>query len=197
MLSSSTLATHLLACSGWGIHAYPHCHAMQPRHQGIAGRPTARCRSSKRTLVVRRGFGDDLLDYIQGMTCPGQHDAWQVPEGYSGRNSSLIAATFPLMHLAERSMQACTIRCHFLSASAHRITWYLLHAAGPKLRKWYGEGERMPRDGGNLGDDLEPGGPLEERAVVPRTAVLVTNADSPTAEQVVLQLILARCVRVL
>lgn len=55
----------------------------------------------------------------------------------------------------------------------------------------------MPRDGGNLGDDLEPGGPLEERAVVPRTAVLVTNADSPTAEQVVLQLILARCVRVL
>ena len=55
----------------------------------------------------------------------------------------------------------------------------------------------MPRDGGDLGDDLEPGGLMEEEADVPRTAVLVTDADSPTAEQVVLQLILARCVRVL
>lgn len=51
----------------------------------------------------------------------------------------------------------------------------------------------MPRDGGMPGDDdMGTESPLQEEADVPRTAVLVTNADSPTAEQVVLQLILAR-----
>ena len=62
---------------------------------------------------------------------------------------------------------------------------------GPKLRKWYGEGE-LPQDGGSTivdnmpkPEDILPGD-------VERDAILVTDADSPTGEQVVLQLILAR-----
>ena len=65
-------------------------------------------------------------------------------------------------------------------------------AAGPKLRKWYGEGERMPKDGSSPLDDGDLEAPLQAASDVPRTAVLVTDADSPLAEQVVLQLILAR-----
>ncbi|GLI62964.1 hypothetical protein VaNZ11_005821, partial [Volvox africanus] len=55
--------------------------------------------------------------------------------------------------------------------------------AGPKLRKWYGAGER-PVDGG---EEQEPDEPDTMSDVV-----LVTDADSPIGEQVVLQLILAR-----
>ena len=65
-------------------------------------------------------------------------------------------------------------------------------AAGPKLRKWYGEGERMPKDGGGSLEDYGTEAPLEDEPDVLRTAVLVTDADNPLAEQVVLQLILAR-----
>ncbi|KAK9917088.1 hypothetical protein WJX75_000779 [Coccomyxa subellipsoidea] len=63
--------------------------------------------------------------------------------------------------------------------------------AGPKLRKWYGEGERMPVDGGGdvMADEPDTS-ELEEDGV--RDAILVTDADSPTAEQIVLQLILSR-----
>ena len=65
-------------------------------------------------------------------------------------------------------------------------------AAGPKLRKWYGEGERMPKDGGGSFEDGETDVSGQMDSDVPRTAILVTDADSPLAEQVVLQLILAR-----
>ncbi len=62
-------------------------------------------------------------------------------------------------------------------------------AAGPKLRKWYGEGER----GAAVAQPRGPGGaPRGEPDAPARTAVLVTDADSPTGEQIVLQLILAR-----
>lgn len=57
-------------------------------------------------------------------------------------------------------------------------------AAGPKLRKWYGEGER--KQGGK--DKRDPQGEQDE----PGDAILVTDADSPIGELVLLQLILAR-----
>lgn len=62
---------------------------------------------------------------------------------------------------------------------------------GPKLRKWYGEGE-LPLDGGNsiVKNMPEPQDIAHED--IERDAILVTDADSPTGEQVVLQLILAR-----
>ena len=60
-----------------------------------------------------------------------------------------------------------------------------LAAAGPKLRKWYGEGERKQGNKKQSG----PGDEEEE----PRDAILVTDADSPLGELVLLQLILARC----
>lgn len=65
------------------------------------------------------------------------------------------------------------------------------YTGGPKLRKWYGEGD-LPVDGGNpiVSNMPEPEDIAPED--IERDAVLVTEADSPTGEQVVLQLILAR-----
>lgn len=58
-------------------------------------------------------------------------------------------------------------------------------AAGPKLRKWYGEGERQPQDGGPDPDEEgEPEGGGD--------SILVTDGDSPTGELLLLQLMLAR-----
>jgi hypothetical protein len=73
---------------------------------------------------------------------------------------------------------------------------------GPKLRKWYGQGEDtptlLPRDGGGGLDaaaDAEEGGLSGVGSdAAPRDVVLVTDGESAMAEQVVLQLILARCV---
>ncbi len=66
-----------------------------------------------------------------------------------------------------------------------------IFTGGPKLRKWYGEGD-LPVDGGNpiVSNMPEPEDIAPED--VERDAVLVTEADSPTGEQIVLQLILAR-----
>ena len=63
-----------------------------------------------------------------------------------------------------------------------------VHTAGPKLRKWYGEGER----GAAVAQPARPGADGGGAQSVQRTAVLVTDADNATGEQVVLQLILAR-----
>lgn len=67
----------------------------------------------------------------------------------------------------------------------------VVHTGGPKLRKWYGEGD-LPVDGGNsiVSNMPEPEDIAPEN--IERDAVLVTEADSPTGEQIVLQLILAR-----
>ena len=64
-------------------------------------------------------------------------------------------------------------------------------AGGPKLRKWYGEGE-LPADGGSAVVEKMPEPEDIPPEAVKRDAILVTDADSPTGEQVVLQLILAR-----
>ena len=50
----------------------------------------------------------------------------------------------------------------------------------------------MPTDGGDPRDDLQPESSSQGDEDTSRTAILVTDADNPTAEQVVLQLILAR-----
>jgi hypothetical protein len=66
-------------------------------------------------------------------------------------------------------------------------------AAGPKLRKWYGEGERLPSDGGGLEPARAPEPePEEDTEDEPKEAILVTDGNSPTGEQIVLQLILSR-----
>lgn len=62
---------------------------------------------------------------------------------------------------------------------------------GPKLRKWYGQGER-PTDGGGFPGDKKPDPKQPPPVDVPRDSILVTDADSPTGQAVVLQLILAR-----
>mmetsp|Transcript_6708 Transcript_6708/g.17950 ORF Transcript_6708/g.17950 Transcript_6708/m.17950 type:complete len:349 (-) Transcript_6708:1160-2206(-) len=72
--------------------------------------------------------------------------------------------------------------------------------AGPKMRKWYGQEERqLPRDGG--GEDKPSDSEqdeFEEDDDGDGNAILVTDADTPSGEQVLLQLILARAaIRVL
>ncbi|GIL49809.1 hypothetical protein Vafri_6123 [Volvox africanus] len=76
-------------------------------------------------------------------------------------------------------------RCRTFVICKNKIGDELLDfvTAGPKLRKWYGAGER-PVDGG---EEQEP-----EEPDTTSDVVLVTDADSPIGEQVVLQLILAR-----
>ncbi|XP_077236318.1 NAD(P)-binding Rossmann-fold superfamily protein isoform X2 [Tasmannia lanceolata] len=58
---------------------------------------------------------------------------------------------------------------------------------GPKLRKWYGAPDLLPKDGGL--EDEENGSQEEEET---RDAVLVTSGDSEIGQMVILSLILKR-----
>ena len=68
--------------------------------------------------------------------------------------------------------------------------------AGQKMRKWYGAPERTSREKKSAGDDQPPenGQEEEEEPSEPTVndAVLVTDADTPLGEQVILRLILDR-----
>jgi hypothetical protein len=59
------------------------------------------------------------------------------------------------------------------------------------MRKWYGETDKLTMPEDMLPrDESEDGGPDDSS---PRDAVLVTGADTPLGELIVLQLVLARC----
>uniref|UniRef100_A0A0E0NWF6 NAD(P)-binding domain-containing protein n=1 Tax=Oryza rufipogon TaxID=4529 RepID=A0A0E0NWF6_ORYRU len=58
---------------------------------------------------------------------------------------------------------------------------------GPKLRRWYGAPDLLPKDGSAEDEEDEPSD-IEE----PRDAVLVTNGDSEIGQMVILSLILKR-----
>ncbi|XP_066165135.1 uncharacterized protein [Oryza sativa Japonica Group] len=58
---------------------------------------------------------------------------------------------------------------------------------GPKLRRWYGAPDLLPKDGSAEDGEDEPSD-IEE----PRDAVLVTNGDSEIGQMVILSLILKR-----
>ena len=60
--SSAGLPHHV-----WFQVSHPCCHALRPRHLGATESPHHRIRGSQRHLIIRRGFGDDLLDFIEGM----------------------------------------------------------------------------------------------------------------------------------
>eukprot|EP01018_Ginkgo_biloba_P005325 Gb_11587 [translate_table: standard] len=64
---------------------------------------------------------------------------------------------------------------------------------GPKLRKWYGASDLLPRDG-IVGDKEEDVGKEREQEDIPevRDAVLVTDGDNETAQLVILSLIIKR-----
>ena len=62
------------------------------------------------------------------------------------------------------------------------------------MRKWYGETEKLVAP--KKRSDPEGYGPLpdeDEEDAGPRDAVLVTGAETPLGELIVLQLVLARC----
>lgn len=63
---------------------------------------------------------------------------------------------------------------------------------GPKLRKWYGAPDQLPRDGlvGNKEDRYQE--PEQETVLEVRDAVLVTDGDSKTGQLVILSLIVKR-----
>jgi hypothetical protein len=65
------------------------------------------------------------------------------------------------------------------------------HVAGPKLRKWYGETDKMllPQDGGDEQGEEEN----DDDEDTERSEIVVTDADTPLGQLVVLQLVLARC----
>lgn len=63
---------------------------------------------------------------------------------------------------------------------------------GPKLRKWYGAPDQLPKDGGDGQRDEDAKEPSEEEEEGPGDAVLVTDADSETGQLLVLALILKR-----
>ena len=57
--------------SGAGLpHHVSHtcCHAWRHRHLGATESPQHRHRGLQRHSIIRRGFGDDLLDFIEGMS---------------------------------------------------------------------------------------------------------------------------------
>lgn len=164
--------------------ARPCCHALRPRHLGAAESPQPLNRAPQRQPVIRRGFGDDLLDFIEG-TSSGHCVSLSV------RRKCLAALSPATPPRASLSCRGNELEPRLLSMQPCSALDML--AAGPKLRKWYGEGERMPKDGGGSFDDGEADTSVQIGSDVPRTAILVTDADSPLAEQVVLQLILARC----
>ncbi len=58
--------------SGLPQHAPSHiahscCYPVRSRHVGTAKGQQHLNRASQRLSVIRRGFGDDLLDFIEGM----------------------------------------------------------------------------------------------------------------------------------
>ncbi|CAI7863012.1 unnamed protein product, partial [Closterium sp. NIES-54] len=63
---------------------------------------------------------------------------------------------------------------------------------GPKLRRWYGAADTLPRDGSDEDEEGEETEEEGEEGEGEGDAVLVTDADSDTGQMVVLQLILAR-----
>lgn len=65
---------------------------------------------------------------------------------------------------------------------------------GPKLRKWYGAPDQLPKDGGSKKEKTseDPVVEEEEQEDLVRDVVLVTDADSDTGQLVVLELILRR-----
>ncbi|CAI5524169.1 unnamed protein product [Closterium sp. Naga37s-1] len=63
---------------------------------------------------------------------------------------------------------------------------------GPKLRRWYGAADTLPRDGSDEDEEGEETEEEGEEGEGGGDAVLVTDADSDTGQMVVLQLILAR-----
>ncbi|KAL2603209.1 hypothetical protein R1flu_013141 [Riccia fluitans] len=64
---------------------------------------------------------------------------------------------------------------------------------GPKLRKWYGAPDQMPRDGrGSQEEEEDEAEPEEVEDDGVRDVILVTDADSETGQLVVLELILKR-----
>ncbi|CAA6658674.1 unnamed protein product [Spirodela intermedia] len=68
-----------------------------------------------------------------------------------------------------------------------RVRVGVLVASGPKLRKWYGAPDLLPKDG--RPEDEDDGAPEAEQV---RDAVLVTNGDSEIGQMVILSLIVKR-----
>jgi hypothetical protein len=123
------------------------------------------------------GLGDRLLDYIEGEL--------------TGSICLIHQQHVPLHTVLCARCVFCLISLQAKSA----MMWNCVYicTGGPKLRRWYGQGER-PTDGGGMQRGSEPAPQVDPDA--PRDSVLVTDADSPTGDAVVLQLILAGCAMV-
>ncbi|KAK6118063.1 hypothetical protein DH2020_048195 [Rehmannia glutinosa] len=73
-----------------------------------------------------------------------------------------------------------------MAGSASTVSLFNSSSLGPKLRKWYGAPDLLPKDGKELGEDEA----AEEEEV--RDAVLVTDGDNEIGQMIILSLILKR-----
>jgi hypothetical protein len=161
-----------------------------------------------------KNFGDGLLDYMEGTpsskpqaalypnfephnplsskTTLNKNDAAQYSAQTQIKIAQLLIAFFLLLWCLNclaslfSSETAPIPQYHLGGRGGGGVCQKrLLVAAGPKLRKWYGEGERQPKDGGSDPEEEEE----DEEA---GESILVTDADTPTGELLLLQLMLAR-----
>jgi hypothetical protein len=182
--------------------------AMRPCTAGAtcsssACHPLLRTGSHRRPVVTFSGIGDNLMDYIQGAFNPADLNCnaaiHKLQAGYCTRAQQGRSRLYE-----HRVQSVCSESPTFNdqpmnSSGLHGGPVELAHepsdcewpAGGPKLRKWYGETEKLtgPKGRGpSEGPDEE-----EDQYDGPRNAVLVTDADRPLGELLVLQLVLSRC----
>ncbi|VVA95075.1 unnamed protein product [Arabis nemorensis] len=87
------------------------------------------------------------------------------------------------------SEKRCLVRC-FAKKKISFVDQILDYIeGGPKLRKWYGAPELLPKDGSLSGDDEEIEAEEEEDLDGDKDAVFVTDGDSDLGQMIILQLI--------
>ncbi|XP_034695456.1 uncharacterized protein LOC117921619 [Vitis riparia] len=103
----------------------------------------------------------------------------------SSQNSHRITATSSFLFKIERpgSLVCCSAKKK--AGFVDQILDYI--EGGPKLRKWYGAPDLLPKDGSAVEEDDESAEVEEDR-----DAVLVTDGDSEIGQMVILSLIVKR-----
>ncbi|CBI35886.3 hypothetical protein VitviT2T_013178 [Vitis vinifera] len=103
----------------------------------------------------------------------------------SSQNSHRITATSSFLFKIDRpgSLVCCSAKKK--AGFVDQILDYI--EGGPKLRKWYGAPDLLPKDGSSVEEDDESAEVEEDR-----DAVLVTDGDSEIGQMVILSLIVKR-----
>ncbi|CAN6478317.1 unnamed protein product [Victoria cruziana] len=112
--------------------------------------------------------------------CTAAPPCFSTRISFLGRRSS---STIPSFGSKRRTVVLCSSKKKM--SFADRILDYI--EGGPKLRKWYGAGDELPRDGSSPSEEDES---AESDEV--RDAILVMDGESEMGQMVILSLILKR-----